>query len=121
MTEAPQTLFHVERTANALIIVPSGDLVGFQQHEIQKETDGLVSDIQAAVIKGVIFDGGESSYLSSSIIGAMIRIWEATTDQGGKFVTCNLSDDAMSAVVATRLDTKWPTYDTRAKALKALR
>ena len=120
MTEAPRTLFRVERTDNALIIVPGGDLVGFQQHEIIKETDSLVSDIKAAVITGVIFDGCESSYLSSAIIGAMIRIWEAAADQGGKFVTCNLGDDALSAIVATRLDTKWPNYDTRAEALKAL-
>jgi anti-anti-sigma regulatory factor len=120
MANAPQTVFRVERTDDALIVIPTGDHVGFQMNQIKKETDSLVEDVKSSVIDGVVFDAGETSYLSSTIIGAMIRLWEAATENGAKFVLCNLSDDAMSAIVATRLDTKWPSFETRAAALKAL-
>jgi anti-anti-sigma regulatory factor len=121
MADTSKTVFRVERADDALVVIPTGDHIGFEMNQVQKETDSIVADVKSSVLAGVIFDAAEASYLSSTIIGAMIRLWDAATEIGAKFVLCGLSDDAMSAIVATRLDTKWPSYETRAEALKAVR
>jgi len=120
MADKPQTVFRVERSDDALVVIPTGEHIGFQMNQVQHETDSIVADVKSSVLNGVIFDAGETTYLSSTIIGAMIRLWEAATEIGAKFVVCNLGDDAMSAIVATRLDTKWPSFESRGEALKSL-
>ena len=59
-------------------------------------------------------------FLASRVIGSFIQIWERTLERGGRFVLCNLSDDALQGLIVTRLDTRWPTYATRKEALAAI-
>lgn len=112
--------FHVEAQATTLVVTPTGDHAGFRLSRIQEQTEQILETIRHDGIRNVLVDAAQTSYLSSSIIGAMIQMWEAVSPTGGRLAVCGLSDDAMEALVATRLDTRWPSFETRAEALAAL-
>ena len=105
MTEIPRTVFRVERSDDALVVVPTAITSASNCIRSRRRPSAPVADVNSSVLSGVIFDAGETSYLSSTVIGAMIRLWEAAKAHRAKFVLCCLSDDAMAAIVATRLDT----------------
>ncbi len=113
-------VFNVETHGGTLVVTPTGDQVGFRLARIQEQTDQILKSIERDQIRNVVVDATQSSYLSSSIIGAMIQMWEAVSAAGGRLAVCGLTDDAMEALVATRLDTRWPSFSTRAEALAAL-
>lgn len=113
-------VFRCEPAGNVIVVVPAGEHVGFEMMQIQKDAERIIQKIEAGEGPHVVVDAGETAYFSSSVIGGLIRIWEAAQRKGGKLVLCNMSDDALSAVVATRLDTRWHAYDSREAALEAL-
>ncbi|MFQ5731338.1 MAG: STAS domain-containing protein [Planctomycetaceae bacterium] len=114
-------VFHTLTEGKALIVIPAGDHVGFQIAQIESGTDAILELVERAGLSHIVFDAGESSYLSSSMIGAMIRMWEAVSAGGGQFLTCCLTEDALRAIAVTRLDSHWPQFDSRAAALQALK
>ena len=119
MSDSEQ-VFQIEEEGRSLILVPSGDHVGFPLAEMQSEAVMISQRLGETTLQNVIVDAGQTKYLSSSIIGALIQIWETVEEKGGRLVICNLTDDAMLALSATRLDTKWTCYDSRAEALAAV-
>jgi anti-anti-sigma factor len=113
-------VFNVDTHGGTLVVTPTGDQVGFRLARIQEQTDQILEAIRRDHIRNVVVDAAQSSYLSSSIIGALIQMWEAVSAAGGRLAVCGLTDDAMEALVATRLDTRWPSFPTRAEALAEL-
>ena len=116
----PSPVFQTEVRGPTLVVTPTGDHVGFRLARIQEQTDQVLGAIRRDGIRNVLVDAAQVSYLSSSIIGAFIQMWEAVSASGGRLAVCGLTDDAMEALVATRLDTRWPNYPTRAEALAEL-
>ena len=113
-------VFQTELADKTIIVIPAGDHVGFHMKQIQEETDRILESIQKGDVRNVVIDGKNASYFSSSVIGGVIRLWEAATENGGRLVLCNIADDAMDAIAAMRLDTKWPSFETRTEALANL-
>jgi len=114
-------VFQTESDGSTLIVIPAGEQIGFRLSQVQHETDEIVRRLSDESLCNVVIDAGETDYLSSTTIGALIQIWETVREAGGHFVLCNLSDDAMSTIVAMRLDTRWPSYTSREEALEAIR
>jgi len=114
------SVFETEIVGNVIVVVPTDDHVGFRMSEIQAETKPIVETLSSGKARHVLIDGAKTSYLSSSVISAGIEMWDAAMKQNGRLAVCNLSDDAMEALVATRLDTKWPSFESRDEALKTL-
>lgn len=117
---ASSPAFRMEQDAGTLILVPAGEQVGFRLLTVQKETEEILRRLQDAHLRSVLVDAGETEYLSSTVIGALIQIWETLRERGGRFALCNLSDDALSVIVAMRLDTRWRHFNSREEALQAL-
>jgi anti-anti-sigma regulatory factor len=115
-----RNLFRIERFDDVLVVIPAGARIGYRP-QIERDTDAIVARVQSGRFAGVIVDARENEYLSTALIGAMVRMWEAVTKGGGQFVVCNLSDDSLTALIATRLDTRWPHFVSREAALNAVR
>ena len=116
-----QNVFRTERLDDILVVIPAGAHIGYRLPQIERETDAILAQIEADGILNVIVDARENEYLSTAVIGAMVRLWEAAMLRGGQFVVCNLADDALTALIVTRLDTKWPLFVSREAALNAVR
>lgn len=115
-----QSVFRTEQHGSTLIVIPTDEHIGFRLKQIQDEADEIAGQVNAGEIKDVVVDASETPYLSSTVIGAFITIWDVLMEKGGKLALCNLTDDAMAAIVATRLDTKWSCVGTREEALQSL-
>jgi anti-sigma B factor antagonist len=115
-----QNVFETEIHEGVLVVVPTSDQIGLRHGRLQEQTDRVTQTIEQGDVRGVVVDAGNMSYLPSAVISAFIQIWEAAVEHGGSFVTCNLSDDALQSLIVTRLDTRWPTYDSRDEALAAV-
>jgi anti-anti-sigma factor len=112
-----EQVFRTEQSGDTLMVVPSGSHAGYRLPQIEDETDLIVAGIKGDEIARVVVDAGETDYLSSALIGALVRIWDAVNDNNGEFALCNLSDDAMLALIVTNLDTRWPHFDSLSDAL----
>lgn len=113
--------YELQEDGDILIVLPTSDQIGFKQSQLQTETTAIVKQLDGGAILHLVFDADNADFLSSAVIGSMIQMWEAAEEKGGRFVSCNISDGALEALVAMRLDTKWRRYDSRDEALKALR
>jgi anti-anti-sigma regulatory factor len=116
-----RNVFRTERFDDILVVIPTGAHIGYRLPQIERETDAIVARVKAAGFAGVIVDARENEYLSTAVIGAMVRMWEVVKNHGGQFVVCNLVDDALTALLVTRLDTRWPQFVSREAALNAVR
>lgn len=113
-------VFITEQVADILVVTPTGPEIGFQLSKLDKQAREIAEGIDGEQVRHVVFDADHGEFISSSVIGAMIQMWEAAKNNGGRFVICNFSDDALAALVAMRLDTKWPRYESRDDAVQAL-
>jgi anti-anti-sigma factor len=117
---ASENVFETEIHDGVLVVLPVSDQIGFRMGPLQDRTDQITRMIEQGEVRSVVVDATNLAFLGSAVISAFIQIWEAAVEHGGGFVTCNLSDDALQSLIVTRLDTRWPTYDSREEALAAV-
>ena len=115
-----ENVFETEIHDGVLVLIPVDEQIGFRMGPLQDQTDQIAQSIEQGDMRNVVVDAGNMSFLASAVISAFIQIWEITLEHGGRFVTCNLSDDALQSLIVTRLDTRWPNFGSREEALGAL-
>ena len=115
-----ENVFETKIQNRVLVLIPVDDQIGFHMGPLQDQTDQIKQSIEQGDVRDVVADVGNLPFLASAVIGSFIQIWEATVEHGGRFVTCNLSEDALQSLIVTRLDTRWPTFDSREEALAAV-
>lgn len=116
-----QPLFLAEIVDDTLILVPAGSHIGYRLSRVEQETDRILAKLAESGVANVLVDAGQLEYLGTAVIGALVRVWEAMRERSGQFVLCNLSDDVLTALIVTNLDTRWPHFATRDAALATLR
>lgn len=115
-----KNIFETEIHDGVLVVIPTSEQISLRQGRLQEQADSITKTIEEGQVRSVVIDAVNMSYLPSAAISAFIQMWEAALEHGGSFVTCNLSDDALQSLIVTRLDTRWPTYDSRDAALAAV-
>jgi anti-anti-sigma factor len=113
-------VFETEFADGVLVVIPVDQHIGFRERQLQEQTNRVMQAIEQENVRSVVVDAANLPFLASRVIGAFIQIWETTRERGGRFVLCNLSDDALQGLIVTRLDTRWPTYASRNEALAAV-
>lgn len=111
-------VFQTEAHGNVLVIIPVDQQSGLRNlSRLQEQTDQIAGSIEQGDVVSVLVDAENLPFLPSRLISAFIQLWEASLEHGGRFAICNLSDEAMQSLIVTRLDTRWPTFDSREAAL----
>lgn len=114
-------VFQTETHGGVLVVVPADEQSGLRHlGRLQEETEQIAQSIEQGDVRSVLVDAANMPFLPSRIISSFIQLWEAALEHGGSFAICNLSDEAMQSLIVTRLDTRWPIYDTRDAALAAI-
>lgn len=70
---------------------------------------------------GVIFDFSQSNYFGSSMLEAVLEIWNLIKESEGKMVICELSDIGKEILELSKLDTLWTIKPTRSEALEEVK
>lgn len=111
-------VFRTETHGGVLIVIPVDEQCGLRhQARLQEQADQIARSIEQPDVAGVLVDAGNLPFLPSRLISSFIQFWEAALEHGGRFAVCNLSDEAMQSLIVTRLDTRWPIFDSREAAL----
>jgi anti-anti-sigma factor len=112
---------HFEVDANVLIVVPRGDCSSLDAAVLEDELRQILSQISSSKVTGLVIDLEQAPYVGSTMLGGLIKLWRSMTDVKGRLVLCNLSPGEHDVLSATRLDSVWEVYPTRAAAVEVLR
>ncbi len=80
----------------------------------------LLEAASAAEPAKMVLDLTATKYFDSQFVEVMIRTWKRLGERNGEMVLCGLSPFCADVIRILKLDTIWPTYETRAEAVAAL-
>lgn len=118
---AAKRLFDVERQGDVIVVTPTADLREFEYQDIEAAADGILDQLGAPGVKGVVLDFHRTDYYGSTALGFFIRMWKRVSSHGGRMAFCNVSQHEREVLAVTRLDGLWPICATRDEALAAVR
>lgn len=113
-------VFTHELHNGTLVLQPHHKLGSVQESELAKESGEVLEFLNHAGPVCVLLDLAQDEYLSSALIGAIVRLWKRIAQHGGRLALCNVSDTVHQILRITKLHTVWPIYASREEALHAL-
>lgn len=111
--------FEYERRGSTLVVVPTGDSLGFEERDLESEIAGLHDLLDDPELQNVVVDVGRAPYFSSLVLGAVLALCKRATDRGGQAALCNASAGMLESIQIMKLDRVLPYYSTRDEALQA--
>lgn len=113
-------IFAIEDEARALVVSPLRDINSFERGDLDSSVATVLERYLQQESPNMVMDFQQTPYYSTTMLTAMLRLWKKVRDRGGLMAFCNLSPDELEVLKITRLDTVWPTYVSREKALEAV-
>jgi anti-sigma B factor antagonist len=114
-------VFQREELGRVLLLVPHSRLGSLFEAEIDKEACELLEMINQVKGLSIVIDLGDSDYLGTAMLGAVVRLWKRISQRGGRLALCRISGPVHDTLRITKLHAVWPIFDTREAALDALR
>ena len=112
---------HFDIDGNVLIVVPRGDCSSLEAAVLEAELREILEQISSSGVTGLVVDLEQAPYFGSTMLGGLIKLWRSMTVVQGRLVLCNVSPSEHDVLSATRLDSVWGIYPTRAAAIESLR
>jgi anti-anti-sigma factor len=111
--------FDVEYDGETVIVTPvAGSSPDWREDQIRTgETARGVLDKAA---KNVVVDLRGADSFGSAALGLFLSLWKGVRDRDRRMALCNVSLRDAGMLRTTSLDTVWPIWPTREKALKAI-
>ena len=80
----------------------------------------LTAGLAYQLSPNLLIDLNQGTYLGTSMLGAIVKLWKRVALQGGRLALCNVSEPVLRVLRVTKLQTIWPIYGSRTDALTAL-
>ena len=109
----------VDYIANAVIIGFTDEKI-LEQHDINALSDSINSVIEQAEKINLILDFTNVKFLSSAVLGLLIRISKRIYESEGQLRLCNIEPKIYEIFKITRLTKTFDIYDDVQGALKSL-
>jgi anti-sigma B factor antagonist len=113
--------FEMERDGDVLIVVPQRNVSSLADAAVSSELDGLLGELDESGVRRVVFDFGRVSWFGSTMLEAMLVVWNRIHPDGGRLALCNVSAISSEIVRIAHFDTIWPVCPSRDEALAAVR
>ncbi|AQQ70791.1 Putative anti-sigma factor antagonist [Limihaloglobus sulfuriphilus] len=91
-----------------------------EEEHINSVRDSILGAIGAAPVPKVLIDFDEVEFLSSAMLGALIKINAAVNEKKGKLALCNIEDNIAQIFKITALEKIFDIYDEPEEALTSL-
>lgn len=115
------SLLQFEVDGKVLVVAPRGDCSSLQAAVLEEELREILKELATHEFTGLVIDLEHAPFFGSTMLGGFIRLWRSISVVNGRLVLCNVSPAEHDVLTATRLDSVWGIYPTRADALAALR
>lgn len=113
-------IFHVQRNATTLLVVPRRNISSLSAENIQAELQTILEVLAANDIRDVLVDLESVPHFGSEMLGALHIIWKRVRAGQGKMLLCNVSPVAREILQVAKFDALWPIHGSRSEALAAL-
>jgi anti-sigma B factor antagonist len=91
-----------------------------EEEHINSVRGSVLGAIDAAAVPKVLIDFDEVEFLSSAMLGALIKINSAINEKNGRLALCNIEENILKIFKITALEKIFNIYDQPEEALKAL-
>jgi anti-anti-sigma factor len=112
------SIFQIEPTGKALVVIPIADHCGFRYQQLHIEANKLQRMFETRAFEHLVMDLEQLSYFGTELIGVMIRLARAVTNFGGKSAFCAPSPRMLEVLESMRLTKLWPIFASRDEALQ---
>jgi anti-sigma B factor antagonist len=112
-----QPVMHERIVDGVVILSVEKELKGLGETALRERLDGLVRQ----GLLQILIDLQSVPHMNSTEIGRLIRAHISVRQAGGRVRLCNLSEEVMTLMKLTRLDTVLDIYGTEEEALGAVR
>jgi anti-anti-sigma factor len=114
-------IFLRQQQGRTIVLVPAGHLEGHHEPEIVHETSELLKYVlTSSEPTNIVVDLGQSRFLGTAMLGAIVKLWKRVSERGGKLVLCEVANTIEDVLRCTKLHTVWPIYASRHDALLAV-
>ncbi len=107
----------VELHGDTLLIIPQGDMSGFQPTFYESEFARINKMLGTGEFKNAIIDLSRSQYFCSAMIGAFMTLKKSIADEG-QFVIAEPSTEMLTILKSMHFDDVIPIYNTVPQAIK---
>jgi len=114
-------LLQFEMDGNILIVAPQGDCSSLEAATLEAELREILDQISLRSVTSLLVDLQHAPYFGSTMLGGLIKLWRSVIVAGGRLALCNVSPAELDVLSATRLESVWGIYPTRAAGMAALR
>ncbi len=80
----------------------------------------LLTEAATADPPRMVLDLSDTSFIGSTFVELMVRVWKRLRERGGTMVLCGVQPFCAEVLRVARLDVLWECYTNRDQALSAL-
>jgi anti-anti-sigma factor len=114
-------LLNFEIDGSVLVVVPQGDCSSLEAAVLEEELREILKQVSSSGVTGLVVDLEQAPYFGSTMLGGLNKLWRSMKLVHGRLVLCNVSPGELDVLTATRLDSVWTIFPTRAAAIESLR
>lgn len=109
----------VEYAENATIVTPTDEKI-LEERDIRALQESIMSVIEQGGHINIILDFCNVQFLSSAVLGLLIRVSKKIYEQGGQLRLCNINAKIYEIFKITRLNQIFDIYEDRKGAIQSL-
>ena len=109
----------VQYSQNAAIITFSNEKI-LEESDIQQLQSSIMSVVEQAECINMVLDFSHVSFLSSAVLGLLIRVSKKVYENGGQLKLCNIAAKIYEIFKITRLTKIFDIYANVEEALESL-
>jgi len=109
----------VEYAKNATIVAFTDEKI-LEETDIQALRESIMSVVEQAELINLVLDFGNVQFLSSAVLGLLIRISKRIYEHGGQLRLCNINPKIYEIFKITRLTKTFHIYKDVESAVKGL-
>jgi len=114
-----QAIYETEVDADT-VVIDFREISRFSREELGPQLQEELEREEFAHCKNILVDCQHLKYANSLFVEVLLRMSRLAADRNGQFAVCCLGDFLQQVIVVTRLDNRWPTYNSREQALEEL-
>ena len=92
-----------------------------EEKDIQAIADSIMSLVDEEQVNNIVLDFSNVSFLSSAVLGLLIRLLKKVSENGGKLALCNISAKIHDIFKITRLTKVFSIHPDIDQALESMK
>ncbi len=119
VVETLSPYLQVEQIENTLVITPLRTIGTLADTNVRTELAEVMDLFGATGVTNVLVDFGQVKYFGASVLELLQTLGKKVQACGGGMALCKMSIVGREVLQITQLDTRWPSFVSREKALLA--